>query len=89
MGDSKRQQIAAVCKQLGDVELEVVYMTAARLLAGQPVYGKLDLETDKRDFMACESLEELADAGHYMCLELQRAIVRLKKSAALDPPEVP
>ena len=59
-----RTALAAVVGELGEDEAHVLLFLARRLLAGQRVYGRLDLRRDGRDWRH-ERAEELADALVY------------------------
>lgn len=63
--------LSALVEQLADEELEILAWIAARLLAGQKTYGKVNLEKDSRDFLH-ERAEELADAIVYTAMDAIR-----------------
>ncbi len=54
------RDLDVACAELGDDELRVLAYLAARLLAGQHAYGRLDLANDSRDWRR-ERGEEIAD----------------------------
>jgi hypothetical protein len=54
------RDLFVACAELGDDELRVLAYLAARLLAGQRTYGRLDLASDRRDWRE-ERGEEIAD----------------------------
>jgi hypothetical protein len=54
------RDLDVACAELADDELRVIAYLAARLLAGQLAYGRLDLEHDRRDWRR-ERGEEIAD----------------------------
>jgi hypothetical protein len=63
-----RARIEAALPRLNLDELEVAALIAERLVAGQKVYGPLDLATDQRDFRR-EGHEEAVDAAIYLACE--------------------
>jgi len=68
-----RAEMDAIVDALATDELRVLIYLAARLLEGQRVYGKLDLQNDQRDF-AKERGEECADFVIYHAFaEVKRA----------------
>jgi hypothetical protein len=72
---SARDQLEAIVNTLGADEVRVLTEIASRLQRGAQIYGRLDLDTDKRDF-AREGHEELQDYLVYFACE------RLKKAGA-------
>lgn len=67
------QSLAATCAELGDDEIRTLAYLANRLLEGQRAYGRIDLETDPRDFVK-ERGEEIADLLVYTAFDaLKRA----------------
>lgn len=58
----------AVMRQLGEEEQAVILMLAKRLLLGQEQYGKLHLETDRRDWRR-ERAAETQDWLIYLMFE--------------------
>jgi len=63
--------LAAIGQRLGHDELEVLVMLAEGTLAGECIYGQLDLGRDRRDFRR-ESAEELLDGAFYIAADLAR-----------------
>ena len=63
-GDALAAELGALAAELCDDELRVLLVLARRLLAGQRVYGRLDVRGDGRDWRR-ERATELADALVY------------------------
>lgn len=72
---STREELYAICSDLGDDEIRVMLFVAQRLAMGQAHYGKLDLRRDQRDFVR-EAAEEGADLMVYAACEALRRAVR-------------
>jgi hypothetical protein len=68
-----REALDAILETLGTDEVRVLTEIALRLQRGAQIYGRLDLDTDTRDF-AREGHEELQDYLVYFACE------RLKKA---------
>jgi len=67
------------CEPLGVDELKVLGWIAQRLAQGEQEYGRLDLASDRRDFVQ-ERSEEIADMLIYSGMaELRRALGKAAK----------
>lgn len=73
-----RDALLSYAQSLGDDEVRVLAMLAARLAMGQRQYGRLDVQRDNRVW-AVELMEELADAAVYGVA----AIMRLRRGGGL------
>ena len=66
------RDLGDVIAQLGDDELRLLTLLAARALGGEARYGRLDVQRDRRDFEH-EALEELLDGLFYIAAALLKA----------------
>lgn len=64
----KEQDLSLRLRDMGDLELDILYSTQARLLMGQGQYGKFE-EIDPRN-LPKEALEEVQDALVYVAKRL-------------------
>jgi len=67
---TRLDRINEVCRELGDVELDVALTFLERLYAGQNAYGRFK-PTDPRDFRK-EAEDEALDMAVYCARELHR-----------------
>lgn len=67
---TRLDQIAAVCRELGEIELDVLLEIAQRIYAGQNAYGRFKA-TDPRDFRR-EAEDEALDMAVYCAVKLHQ-----------------
>lgn len=79
---AREAALAILARRLGDDELELVTLVAARARVGQRRYGRLVLAHDRRDF-AVEMIEEAVDAIWYGAAVLIRLLRRRRTLSAV------
>ncbi len=67
---TRLDRIVDLCKELGDLEMDVALTFLERLYAGQNAYGRFKA-TDPRDFRK-EAEDEALDMAVYCARELRR-----------------
>ena len=68
---TRMEQIAELCRELGDTEMDVALEFVRRLAVGQNAYGKFKA-TDPRDFSR-EAEDEALDMAVYCAVKLHRS----------------